>query len=200
MLIAKLKAELRRTGPDRCRAPDGGDLLPSMSQAVQECFLQAFPPAPGSRIALYKGLPREVGTDLIRERYLSAGALLYYPRVMEDGGLSFHPHCGDDGWVRGKYGTLEPRVTPGVEGVRNGFDLIVVPGVAFDPKGRRLGRGYGYYDRFLAGLEDDVFKVGLVFSSRLLPEVPVDSWDVPVDAVVTEEGVIRVLPENVINK
>jgi 5-formyltetrahydrofolate cyclo-ligase len=111
---------------------------------------------------------------------------------MEDGCLSFFPDGGEDGWVRGKYGLLEPRVSPGAVGLRSGFDLVVVPGMAFDAMGRRLGKGYGYYDRFLSGLAGSAVTVGLAFSRQLLPEVPVDAWDVPVDAVVTEDGVIRV--------
>jgi 5-formyltetrahydrofolate cyclo-ligase len=64
--------------------------------------------------------------------------------------------------------------------------------MAFDAMGRRLGKGYGYYDRFLSGLAGSAVTVGLAFSRQLLPEVPVDAWDIPVDAVVTENGVIRV--------
>jgi 5-formyltetrahydrofolate cyclo-ligase len=115
---------------------------------------------------------------------------------MEDGYLSFYPDGGEDGWVRGKYGLLEPRVPPGVPGLRTGFDLVVVPGMAFDAMGRRLGKGYGYYDRFLLGLAGTAVTVGLAFSRQMLPEVPVDTWDVPVDAVVTEDGVIRVSREH----
>ena len=55
---------------------------------------------------------------------------------------------------------------------------------------RRLGQGHGYYDRFLAGLEGKTQAVGLAYSWQIVPEVPVDSWDLPVDAVVTEEDVL----------
>ena len=50
---------------------------------------------------------------------------------------------------------------------------------------------YGYYDRFLSGLEGSAPTVGLAFSWQIVPEVPVDPWDLPVDAIVTEEGVLR---------
>ena len=68
---------------------------------------------------------------------------------------------------------------------------MVVPGVAFDREGRRLGHGFGYYDRFLATLPGDVTRVGLAFANQVIPEVPVDAWDVPVHALVTEEGVVK---------
>ena len=68
----------------------------------------------------------------------------------------------------------------------------MVPGLAFDRRGNRLGHGFGYYDRFLAGLPESVPRVGLAWASQRIPDVPVDAWDVPVHALVTEEGVIRV--------
>lgn len=149
---------------------------------------------------MYAAIPGEVGTDLIRKNYMADGMLLFYPKVMEDENLAFYRNGERDGWVRGKYGLLEPRAHPGVEGLRSGFDLVVVPGVAFDSMGRRLGRGYGYYDRFLAGLPGSVVTVGLAFSWQLLPEVPVDSWDVPVDVVVTEDRAIRISRRHVHKK
>ncbi|MGE5700173.1 MAG: 5-formyltetrahydrofolate cyclo-ligase [Deltaproteobacteria bacterium] len=191
MLVAERKAQLRRTERNRVRLCAHGKELAEKSAAAQNRFLAAFPPIPGGRVALYAAVDGEVGTECIRSRYLSAGAILYYPRVMEDGNLSFYPDGGDDGWVRGKYGLLEPLIRPGVAGMRGGFDLVVVPGMAFDSKGRRLGRGYGYYDRFLSGLSGSAVTVGLAYSMQLLPEVPVDDRDVPVDVVVTEDAVLR---------
>jgi 5-formyltetrahydrofolate cyclo-ligase len=69
---------------------------------------------------------------------------------------------------------------------------VVVPGVAFDARGRRLGKGLGCYDRFLHGLAGTAVTVGLAYSRQMVEEVPVDSWDMPVDAVVTETEVLRV--------
>jgi len=69
----------------------------------------------------------------------------------------------------------------------------VIPGLAFDRRGNRLGHGFGYYDRFLGGLPPGVPRVGLACACQLVTEVPVDAWDVPVHALVTEEGVIRVV-------
>ena len=195
MLVAERKAQLRRTERKRWRLCKHKETLAEKSIAVQERFLAAFPPEPGGKAALYAAVGGEVGTERIRARYLAGGALLFYPRVMEDGFLSFYPDGGEDGWVLGKYGLLEPRVPPGVAGLRSGFDLVVVPGMAFDAMGRRLGKGYGYYDRFLFGLAGTAVTVGLAFSLQLLPEVPVDTWDVPVSVVVTEESVIRVSPD-----
>ncbi len=192
MLVKQRKASLRLTERNRLRPGwNSAADRDGRSLAAQDRFLSAFPPIPGRRIALYAAMRGEVGTDRIRSRCLAGGVHLFYPRVMEDGELSFFRHRETDGWVPGRFGIREPQAVPGDEGVRGGFDLVVVPGLAFDLHGRRLGQGYGYYDRFLAALGGTALTVGLAFSWQLVPEVPVDAWDVPVDAVVTEDGIIR---------
>ena len=160
---------------------------------AQEHFLREFPPLAGKTAALYCALAGEVPTERIRRAYLAAGARLYYPRVTGRGTLAFYPHREGDGWETGPYGILEPSNPAGVEPRLSGWDIIVVPGLAFDRRGNRLGHGYGYYDRFLGGLPESVPRVGLACAGQLVPEVPVDAWDVPVHALVTEEGVIRVV-------
>jgi len=190
MFVGERKAFLRLSERRRFGAGEPDRERAARSLQVQERFLSAFPPAPGLKIALYSAVRGEVGTDRIRERCLAEGAWLYYPRMIEDGNLTFFRHGEKDGWERGRFGIREPLVVSGTEGIRKGFDLVVVPGLAFDAAGRRLGQGHGYYDRFLFGLGGTAVTVGLAFSWQLVPEVPVDAWDVPVDAVVTENGVV----------
>lgn len=70
--------------------------------------------------------------------------------------------------------------------------LFLVPGLAFDPAGRRLGYGLGFYDRAFADAAPGALKVGLAFELQVLEKVPADPHDVPMDFVVTEDRVIRV--------
>ena len=192
MPVLDRKAILRREG----RARIGGHAAsPSSARAgdlAQEHFLREYPPRRGIAAALYCALDGEVPTGRIREAYLAAGARLYYPRVTGRGSIVFFPHREGDGWETGPYGIPEPPRPAGGKPHRGGFDIVVVPGVAFDRRGNRLGHGLGYYDRFLGRMPERVPKVGLAWAHQLVPEVPVDPWDVPVHAVVTEEGVIRV--------
>jgi 5-formyltetrahydrofolate cyclo-ligase len=74
------------------------------------------------------------------------------------------------------------------------IDLIIVPGLAFDAHGHRLGRGGGYYDRFLARLRPGTVKIGLAFDPQMIDAVPMEINDVPVDIVVTERRVTQVHP------
>jgi 5-formyltetrahydrofolate cyclo-ligase len=191
MLLEERKALLRQACRDvvRDKARLASTLL--ASDQAQAHFLKEYPSRPGSAVALYRALRGEVGTDRIREAYLAAGVQLYYPAVTGKGVLAFYPHRDGDAWETGPYGIPEPPRAPGREPRVDGFDLVLVPGIAFDRGGRRLGRGFGYYDRFLGGLPDGVPRVGLGFSHQLVAEVPVGAWDVPVHALVTEEGVIR---------
>jgi len=193
MLVLERKEILRREGRIRIRRRAESAVSPEDGDRAQEHFLREFPPRAGMAAALYCALDGEVPTGRIRHAYLAAGARLYYPRVTEGRTLSFYPHREGDRWETGPYGIPEPPNPAGVEPRRSGWDIIVVPGLAFDRWGNRLGHGFGYYDRFLVGLPESVPRVGLAWESQRIPDVPVDAWDVPVHAVVTEEGVIRVL-------
>lgn len=79
---------------------------------------------------------------------------------------------------------MEPRVTCPRRSVSR-MEVIVVPGVGFDKKGNRMGRGAGYYDRLLrkAG---KIFKIGLCFREQVVHQLPVTKTDVPVDCVITD--------------
>jgi len=71
------------------------------------------------------------------------------------------------------------------------IDLIVVPALAFDRQGNRLGRGGGFYDRFLAEPRVHAVTVGLGFAEQLVEELPTHHYDRPVDMLVTDQHVLR---------
>ena len=193
MLALERKEILRRESRIRLRERAGPAHPAEAGDRVQEHFLREFPPLVGRTAALYCPLAGEVPTERIRRAYLAAGARLHYPRVTGKGTLAFYPHREGDGWESGPYGIPEPSIPEGVEPRLSGWDIIVVPGLAFDRRGNRLGHGFGYYDRFLGGLPEGVQRVGLAWAGQLVSDVPVDAWDVAVHALVTEEGVIRVV-------
>jgi len=83
---------------------------------------------------------------------------------------------------------LEEFYRPVEEGL---MDLFIIPGVAFDENGGRLGKGKGYYDRLLAPIISRNPVVGLAFESQIVPEVPMEEHDIRVDWIVTEKRVIR---------
>lgn len=84
--------------------------------------------------------------------------------------------------IRGPYGISEPAVKESID--LKHLDLVIVPGVAFDRQGNRLGRGKGYYDRFLKKLRRKTTSIGLAFDFQILPSVPATMQDVAVDRVI----------------
>lgn len=92
----------------------------------------------------------------------------------------------------GTWGILEPPRSRWDEAARHiapdDLDLIMVPGLAFDLRGGRLGYGQGYYDRLLCSLRDDALRVGVCYRSQLLERVPMGPQDVCVDRVITQEA------------
>lgn len=87
--------------------------------------------------------------------------------------------------VRGKYGIMEPRKRLVFNFEKKILDMVLVPGVAFDRAQNRLGRGFGYYDRFLSQLDERTKKVGLAYDIQIEDALPVAAHDIPLDLVVT---------------
>jgi 5-formyltetrahydrofolate cyclo-ligase len=87
---------------------------------------------------------------------------------------------------KNKFGIFEPKNPITYEG---SFDLIIIPGLAFDKNKNRIGYGKGYYDSFLS--KKKCFKIGLCFSFQLFEKIPNEYHDVKMDMIITEEGIIR---------
>ena len=136
------------------------------------------------QVAFYHALPGEVQTAAFIERWYQRKRL-YLPLVEGDD-LRLLRYTGPDSLRKGAFGIWEPKAD-GEEAVEGAIDLIIVPGVAFDAQGHRLGRGRGFYDRLLSSL--DTPKVGICFDFQLVPSVPVESFDHPMDHVITETKV-----------
>ncbi|MDR0787786.1 MAG: 5-formyltetrahydrofolate cyclo-ligase [Gemmatimonadota bacterium] len=140
-------------------------------------------------ILLFASLPAEVPTDTIADEARRRGIQVVYPRCLpETRAMSLHSVETPELLLPGFGGIREPSeecpLTP-----LAAIDVIFVPGLAWDDTGHRLGRGAGYYDRLFALPGKQPFRVGLFFGIQQMPVIPVDSWDVSLDAVVTENGV-----------
>jgi len=128
------------------------------------------------------------------EAMAARGARVAYPRVAgTDRPLTFHP-AATGALVPGRFGLLEPPAdAPAVPAAS--LDLVVVPGVVFDPDGGRVGFGGGFYDRTFAGAALAGARrpplVGLCFDLQIVARCPAAPTDVRVDAVVTESRVLR---------
>ena len=142
-------------------------------------------------IGLYADFRGEAATARLALLCCLAGKSLALPVAdQREKGLVFRRVISRHQLHRGAYGIREPG--PGCPPVSpRSLDLLVVPGVGFDRRGGRLGYGAGYYDRFLPLLRDDCAKIGLAFACQVVPLLPRGGHDVNMDAVVTEDGIIR---------
>ena len=131
-------------------------------------------------VAVFAALPDEPATDEVLARWASTRRVVL-PRVEGDA-MRFYA-CRPDALVFGAFGILEPQgewPCPAGE-----IDLVVCPGVAFTADGRRLGRGRGYYDRYLGDPAFRGFRVGVCYAHQLVDDLPVEPHDVRMDRVIT---------------
>ena len=135
-------------------------------------------------VMLFAPLPRETDVWPLVEEALASGKTVALPR--------FSPTSG--GYAAAVVRDPANDLRPGLLGIRepterceaialNRLDLVLVPGVAFDARGRRLGRGKGYYDRMLARISG--WKCGVAFDWQVIPEVPLEPHDVRMDYLLT---------------
>jgi 5-formyltetrahydrofolate cyclo-ligase len=156
----------------------------------------------GRRIAAYVAMPGEVDLAGALTDGLQRGAHIYVPRIASRraASLDFVPLTRRAVLRRNAFGILEP-AGAGRLPVRS-LDVVLVPLVGFDARGRRLGMGAGYYDRALwhrsamhRGWRRPLL-VGIAHSIQQVEHLEQQPWDVPLDLVVTERGVLRCLHED----
>ena len=135
------------------------------------------------RVFLFASMDTEVNTrDLIHTAY-DSGKTVLLPKCYGKGIMEFFAYEGS--FAVGKYGILEP--TGAVSHIPTADDVMILPGLSFTPYGMRLGKGGGYYDRYLE--KHPCITVGLCRERFLMQELPSEWNDLPVDYVITEAGI-----------
>jgi 5-formyltetrahydrofolate cyclo-ligase len=146
-----------------------------------------------SSVLAYVSMAREVGTHNLIRHCLLAGKKVCVPAYDRERKQYFVVAIEDfdRDLGLGHHGILEPRDAKPTE---RQADLAIVPGLAFDKRGHRLGRGKGYFDALLRGFRGT--KVALAFDFQAVDSVPVDARDVAVNLIVTEERVLKAHPKS----
>ena len=141
----------------------------------------------------YVAIDGEVETRSILAGALAEGRRIAVPVIQRRHRLAAAEirNMGVDLRRRGSFGIPEPKTHSRRRVGPKALDLVVVPGIAFDRSGQRLGRGKGYFDRFLVKVPPEVPRVALAFGFQVLQRLPTEPHDQPVSAIVTERGVIR---------
>jgi 5-formyltetrahydrofolate cyclo-ligase len=154
--------------------------------------LAAFAPAlgiaPGTIVGGYMALPGEADPALLLDRLAADSAVIALPRVAEkDAPLTFHRHLPGGALQKSPFGIAEPPpdwpvVVP---------QILLVPLLAFDARGHRLGYGGGYYDRTIEALgrNGPLCTIGIAFAGQEIEAIPDEGHDRPLDRIATETGV-----------
>lgn len=142
-------------------------------------------------IQTYVALRHEVDTHELIRRLLQNGKQVVAPKVDSVNELQQYFIKDFFELQAGAFGILEPPADSNRLAPVEQFDLVLVPGLAFDRTGRRLGAGKGYYDRFLAPVTAP--KIALAFAFQIVDKIPIAAHDQQVDVIVTEKEVITCL-------
>ena len=143
----------------------------------------------GPTVLLFAPIRREVDIwPLVEETVAHYGAVVL-PRCVGDELVLHRVTDLDRDLEPGRFGIREPMETTEIVPPAR-IDVAVVPAMAYDRQGNRLGRGAGFYDRLLAQLRDDARVIGVGYSVQLLDAVPVDTHDRPVNVVVTDRHTV----------
>jgi 5-formyltetrahydrofolate cyclo-ligase len=164
----------------------------SAARALRDAILEFPPTQMAGTIALYASVGLEPETRALLFALWKRGTYVLLPLLRPDGDLDWATYEGPDSLAPGPRGLLEPVAPPrGVRAVASA-DLVLVPALAVDRQGRRLGRGGGSYDRALARVGAAVPTIALLYDGELIDEVPAAGHDQPVRAVARPaEGITR---------
>lgn len=174
--LRKTFLEKRRQFPDR--------EIKNKSSQIRAKLLQRV--TPNSTVFCYVAFRNEVSTTAFLEELLKRPVRVTVP-VTRGAKMEAAEIEGFHDLKEAENGIREPVSAETVP--RDKIDLAVVPGIAFDHDGNRIGYGEGYYDRFLSDFTG--YTIGVTYSDFLRDELPTDTWDIPVDAVLTENQTVE---------
>lgn len=162
-----------------------------LSQEVCKAILTLDEFKTAKKIGLYQAFQGEVDLNLLWDMALKAHKLCYFPILKANKTLGFFPANKKTPFVYNKYHILEPTgLTKDEEEPLHHIDLMILPLVAFDSFGHRVGMGAGYYDKTLAQ-NGPQFMAGAAYEFQKIDSIRPDAWDIPLSFVITEKNIYR---------
>ena len=171
-----------------------------MSAGIAENLFALKDYQQSQKVLVYLALKGEAQTEKIVQKSFEEGKRVFVPVVDREKDELLISELPDRkiNLVKGAYGVREPVEKDRKIAAPEIIDLAIVPGLAFDREGSRLGHGKGYYDRFLKRLSPHALRLGLAFGCQVLPSIPFCEHDVRVHKVLTENQTIHCFdPEGV---
>ncbi len=179
--IDAAKKETRRLIRERVRVLSA-EQMAAMSACICRRLVTMIEDAGLLKVAIFAARHGEV--DLMPLLKMLPNVAWYFPLVHEGRRLTFHHIQGAHELVSGAFGIREPEAQAPVIAPEE-LHMVVLPGAAFTPEGDRLGYGGGFYDTLMPKLNPQAHKVGVCFPCQILPHVPVEPHDCPVDVVIS---------------
>ena len=182
--MKKEKEAIRKEIFKKLHAQEPKEALRKSAAIRKKLF--ADPGFKGAKVVmLYASRDEEVDTWEIIDNALAMGKKVALPRCVSQAKVIPKEITDTDTDLeKGTYSIYEPKGSKQSVEIEE-IDLVVVPGVAYDKENNRIGRGKGYYDKFLAGLPPRTATIGLAFDFQLLDKLPIDSHDIPVLKIIT---------------
>jgi 5-formyltetrahydrofolate cyclo-ligase len=156
-----------------------------LNSTIQQRFFELPIVKQSKQVMMYYSINHEVATEPIISKLLEMGKTVALPACTAGKNIRAGIIHSLDELVPGIFGLTEPSASA-KESDPVDFDLIVVPGVAFDKNGFRLGHGAGYYDRFLA--QTQAYKLGLAYDFQIVDQLLIELHDIPVQALLSPLG------------
>jgi 5-formyltetrahydrofolate cyclo-ligase len=177
------KSTLRQLARDKRKTTAHPDIAIALAKHAKALNLTS-----GTMVGAYHALPSEADPALLLQRLVQQGCHIAFPRIAaRDRPLAFHRIPDGEVLKQGAHGIHEPeahwpQVTP---------DMLLVPLLAFDKHGHRLGYGGGFYDRTLSAYRDrarPIRAIGVAYAAQELEAIPAEPHDVALDGILTENG------------
>lgn len=180
------KSEIREIYKHRRSVMDRAEIS-ALSAWATEIFTATDIYNIADTVMLYMPIGKEADTSAMMRKTLCDGKRVVLPVTTADGTIT--PVYADENTAYGKGAFSIPEPTGGEVASFDDIDVIIVPGLAFDKEGGRVGYGKGCYDRFLP--RTNATKIGYCFDRFVCDKIDTDSFDIPVDFLLTESGIIK---------
>ena len=159
-----------------------------MDNAIYETIINSHEFINAKMIFIYISFGKEVDTHNIIEHAVASGKEVCVPRVISRlKGMRALKINSLDELELSNYGILEPKDNSEEVSVEN-MDLAVIPGLAFDLQGGRIGYGGGFYDRFFSNADINIKKIALAYEFQILEGIPLEDHDIAIDGIITENS------------
>lgn len=182
-----MKNKIREEMKQRRKAMTPEDAF-EKSQSAQKIFLESEQYKKAKSVMLYIPLGKEVETtDIIRDAFSSGKNVLVPVTDNETYEISAYRITESTEFEKGTFSVKEPKEKVSFD--KNEIDVVLVPGIAFDRLGGRVGFGKGCYDKFLK--KTNAVKIGFCYDFQLVDYIETNSNDISMDYIITEKGIIR---------